>query len=253
MPRLDRPSRFDPDRPSDSLYCLPQVGILEVYFESPIPEDMCEPTFDDQMLEKVLALAMDDGSSKGGFEQSPQVHQAALDTAINHPNNSLQQESSVSVAAHTEECPEGESLLEKPSPGGEVEKVAKDEAPQGAGLVKLAQLISVGKGLGIGHGPGRAEGFETTELVCASLVNGYWDFSVAQIEQVMGKIRSMADKLKLLANLLPFATDLQNSALLWTWMSPYYTEHLLSKVRCRQSLRPVHTQPALQHCYTFPA
>merc|ERR1719183_552217 len=40
----------------------------------------------------------------------------------------------------------------------------------------------------------------------------------------------MADKLKLLANLLPFATDLQNSALLWTWMSPYYTEHLLSKV-----------------------
>ena len=55
-----------------------------------------------------------------------------------------------------------------------------------------------------------ASDMEKSELLSASIINGYWRFSVAQARGILAQVSSMTDRVTLIMRLLPFLLDLEN-------------------------------------------
>ena len=63
-----------------------------------------------------------------------------------------------------------------------------------------------------------ASDIEKSELLSASIINGYWRFSVAQGRGILAQVSSMTDRVTLIMRLLPLIVDLENVRLKFNFL-----------------------------------
>jgi hypothetical protein len=75
-----------------------------------------------------------------------------------------------------------------------------------------------------------ASDIEKSELLSASIINGYWRFSVAQGRGILAQVSSMTDRVTLIMRLLPLIVDLENVPSLLSLVHPNDVSRLQSQV-----------------------